>query len=188
MHCVEARSGCTGAGVWVRWCLGEYRKGQILINTEIKLGWEGGVGEGTSSWGDASTMGEGTSDWRDASTSGMGGRTLGWGDACRMGAGISGLVTTRGVVVRWPQPLATLVLGLVVESRPWPPAVLVLGLAVARWPWVGVLTSVALVLGLAVATGSVSCPLFAYPFAARPPPSPATLFRTHRHGCELGCL
>jgi len=62
------------------------------------LGYEGGVGEGTSGWGDVSTIGGGTSDWGDAS--GMGGGTSGWGDACGMGAGISGLVTTRGVVAR----------------------------------------------------------------------------------------
>ena len=34
---VEARSGCNRAGGWVRGCLEEYRRGQILINTEIKI-------------------------------------------------------------------------------------------------------------------------------------------------------
>ena len=113
-----------------------------------------------------------------------------------MGAGISGLVTTRGVVARRPQPLAALVLGLVVAGRPRPLVALVLGLAiagqpqplathvlrlaVAHQPRVGVLTGVVLMLGVAVAAGSVSCPLFACPFATRPPPSLATLFRTCR--------
>ena len=40
-----------------------------------------------------------------------------------------------------------------------------------------VLIGAALVLGLAVAVGSISCPLFACPFAAGPPPRPATSFR-----------
>ena len=113
-----------------------------------------------------------------------------------MGAGISGLVTTRGVVARRPQPLAALVLGLVVAGRPRPLVAPVLGLAiagrprplaalvvrlaVAHRPWVGVITGVALVLGVAVAVDSVSCPLFACPFVAGPPPSPATLFRMRR--------
>ena len=34
---VEARSGRNRAGGWVRGCLEEYRRGQILINTEIKI-------------------------------------------------------------------------------------------------------------------------------------------------------
>ena len=42
---VEARSGCSRAGGWVRGCLEEYRRGQILINIEIKIvlrRWAGG--------------------------------------------------------------------------------------------------------------------------------------------------
>ena len=128
-----------------------------------------------------------------------------------MGAG-KGVVTTRGVVARGPQPVAafvlgldvadrprplgTLVLGLAVPGRPQPlgapvlglavpgrprplPALL-LGLAVSRKARVSVLTDAALVLGVAVAADSVSWPLFGWPSAARPPPSPATLFRTRR--------
>ena len=110
-----------------------------------------------------------------------------------MGAGISRLVRTRGVVARRPRPLlapmlglavagrprplAALVLGLAIANRLWPLAALVLRLAVARRPRIGVLTGVALVLGVAVAIDSVSCPLFACPSAAGPPPSPTTLFR-----------
>ena len=128
-----------------------------------------------------------------------------------MGAG-KGVVTTRGVVARGPQPVAafvigldvadrprplgTLVLGLAVPGRPQPlgapvlglavpgrprplPALL-LGLAVSRKARVSVLTDVALVLGVAVAADSVSWPLFGWPSAAGPPPSPATLFRTRQ--------
>ena len=83
-------------------------------------------------------------------------------------------------VVGRPRPLAALVLGFAVAGRPRPLAALVLWLAVPRRPWLDVLTGVALVLGVAVAADSVSCPLFAYPFAAGPPPSPTTLFRTRR--------
>ena len=113
-----------------------------------------------------------------------------------MGAGISRLVTTRGIVARRPRPLLVFVLGLAIASRPRPIAAFVLGLAianrlrplvvlvlrlaVARRPQVGVLTGVALVLGVAVAIDSVSCPLFACPSAAGPPPSPTTLFRMRR--------
>ena len=129
-----------------------------------------------------------------------------------MGAGISGLLTTRGVVARRPEPLSALVLGLAVvglprplatlllrlavaaiprplvalvlglaiAGRPRPLAALVLGLAIARWPRVRVLIGTALVLGLAVAVGSASCPLFACSFAAGPPPRPATPFRTRQ--------
>ena len=79
-----------------------------------------------------------------------------------MGAGISGLVTIQGVVARQPRPLDTLVLGL----------------AVACQPRLGVLRGATLVLGLAVAVDSVSCPLFSCPFAVGPPPSPTTAFRT----------
>ena len=57
---------------------------------------------------------------------------------------------------------------------------LVLGLAIAHRPRLGVLRGAALVLGVAIAADSVSCPLFAYPFATGPPPSPATLFRTRQ--------
>ena len=79
-----------------------------------------------------------------------------------------------------PQPLSALVLGLAVPGRPQPLPVLVLGLVVAHKPRVGVLMGVALVLGVAVAVDSVSCPLINWPLAAGPPPSPATLFRTRR--------
>ena len=75
-----------------------------------------------------------------------------------------------------PRPLGALVLGLVVPDRSWPlgapvlglavagrprplPALL-LGLAVSRKARVGVLTSAALVLGVAVVEDSVSWPLF----------------------------
>ena len=75
-----------------------------------------------------------------------------------MGAGILGLVTTRRVVARRPWPLAALVLGLTVACQPRPLATLVLGLAVTRRPQVGVLTSATLVLRVAVAADSVSCP------------------------------
>ena len=92
-----------------------------------------------------------------------------------MGAGILGLVTTRGVVARRP-----LVLGLAMAGRPWPLATLVLRLAIAHLPRVNVLRGAVLVLGVAVATDSVSCPLFACPFVAGPPPSRATLFRTRQ--------
>ena len=113
-----------------------------------------------------------------------------------MGAGISGLVTTQGIVAcrprprdtlmlglavaGQPRPLAALMLGLTVASQPRPLAVLMLELAVARRPWVGVLTGATIVLGVTIAADSVSCPLFASPFAAGPPPSPATLFSTHQ--------
>ena len=97
-----------------------------------------------------------------------------------MGAGISGLVTTQRVVTRQPRPLAALVLGRAIAGRPQPLAALVLRLVVACRPWVDVLTGAALVLGVAVAADSVSCPLFVCPFTARPPPSPAALFRTCR--------
>ena len=114
-----------------------------------------------------------------------------------MGAGKEGVVTTRGFVACGPRPVAALVLGLavagrprplgapvlrlVVASRPRPLPALVLGLAIACRPWVGVLTGAALVLGVAVATDSMSWPLFGWPSAAGPPPpSPATLFRTRR--------
>ena len=79
-----------------------------------------------------------------------------------------------------PRPLAAFVLGLAIANRLQPLAVLVLRLAVARRPRVGVLTGVALVLGVAVAADSVSCPLFAYPSVTGPPPSPTTLFRMRR--------
>ena len=79
-----------------------------------------------------------------------------------------------------PRPLAALMLGLTVASQPRPLAALMLELAVARRPWVGVLTGATIVLGVTVAADSVSCPLFASPFAARPPPSPATLFSTRQ--------
>nr|POE98836.1 hypothetical protein CFP56_56119 [Quercus suber] len=95
-----------------------------------------------------------------------------------MSADSSGLLTTRGVVARRPQPLAAVVLGLALVGRPWPLAALVIGLAIARRPRVGVLRGVALVLGVVVAADSVSCPLFAYPFAAGSPPSPTTLCKT----------
>ena len=113
-----------------------------------------------------------------------------------MGVGISGLVTTQGVVARQPQPRAALmlrlaiagrprplvvpVLGLAVAGRPRPLAALVLRLAIAHRPRVDVLIGAALVLGVAIATDLVSCPLFACPFAAGPPLSPATLFRTRQ--------
>ena len=109
-----------------------------------------------------------------------------------MGAGISGLLTTRGVVAHRPEPLPALVLGLTVVGLPRPLATLLLGLAVAGIPRplaalvLGLAIAgqprplAALVLGLAVAVGSVSCPLFACSFAARPPPKPATPFRTRR--------
>ena len=51
-----------------------------------------------------------------------------------------------------------------------------------------VLIGVALVLGLAVAVGSVSCPLFASSFAAGPPPRPATPFRTRRMVVSLAAF
>ena len=79
-----------------------------------------------------------------------------------------------------PRPLSALVLRLAVAGRPQPLPTLVLGLAIACKPWVGVLTGAALVLGVAVAADSVSCPLFAWPSAAKPPPSPTTLFRTYQ--------
>ena len=97
-----------------------------------------------------------------------------------MGACISGLVTTRGVVARQPRPLVALGLGLAVPGRPQPLAAFVFGLALECRPQVDVLASAALVLGVVVAADSVSCPLFAYPFAAGPPPSPTTLFRMRR--------
>ena len=37
MLCIEARTGCARASGWVWGCLGENRRGQILINTEIKI-------------------------------------------------------------------------------------------------------------------------------------------------------
>ena len=66
-----------------------------------------------------------------------------------MGAGISGVVATRGVVARRPEPLHALVLGLAVVGLPRPLATLLLGLglAVAGIPR----PLAALVLGLAVA-------------------------------------
>ena len=82
------------------------------------------------------------------------------------------------VVARRPQPLAALVLGLAVAGRPRPLVAPVLRLAIAHRPRVNVLIGAALVLGVAVAVDLVLCPLFACPFAAGPPPSPATLFRT----------
>ena len=48
-----------------------------------------------------------------------------------MRAGISGVVTTRGVVARQPEPLPALVLGLAVAGIPRPLDALVLGLIVA---------------------------------------------------------
>ena len=95
-----------------------------------------------------------------------------------MGASKEEVVTTRGVVARKPRPLAALVLRLAVAGRPQALAALGLGFAVARRPRVDVLIGAALMLGVAAAASLVSCSLFACPFAARPPPSPATLFRT----------
>ena len=106
--------------------------------------------------------------------SGMGGWTS--GDACEMGASKEGVVTTRGFVAREPRPVAALVLGLAVAGRPRPLSTLMLGLAVPGQPR----PLPALVLGLAIAAESVSCPLIVWPSAARPPPSPTTLFRTRR--------
>ena len=83
-----------------------------------------------------------------------------------MGARIRELVTTRGVVACRPRPL---IMG----------AALVLGLAVARRPWL-LLTSVVLGLGLAPPIDSVSCLLFACPFAATTWPSSSTAFKTSR--------
>ena len=79
-----------------------------------------------------------------------------------------------------PQPLGAPMLGLAVPGRPRPLPALLLGLAVSRKARVSVLTDAALVLGVAVAADSVSWPLFGWPSAAGPPPSPATLFRTRR--------
>ena len=90
-----------------------------------------------------------------------------------LGAPVLGLA-----VVGRPRPLVAPMLGLVVTSRPRPLVALVLRLGIAHQPWVDVLTGAALMLRVAVAADSVSCLLFAYPFAAGPPPSPATLFRT----------
>ena len=73
-----------------------------------------------------------------------------------------------------PRPLGALVLGLAVAGRPRPLPTLLLGLTVSRKAGVGVLTSAALVLGVAVAADSVSWPLFGWPTAAGPPPTPAT--------------
>ena len=73
-----------------------------------------------------------------------------------------------------PRPLGAPVLGLAIAGRPWPLPVLLLGLVVSRKARVGVLTGVALVLGVAVAADSVSWPLFGWPSAVGPPPSPAT--------------
>ena len=84
------------------------------------------------------------------------------------------------VVPSRPRPLGAPVLGLTVAGRPWPLPALLLGLAVSRKARVGVLTGAALVLGVAVAADSVSWPLFGWPSAAGPPPSPATLFQTRR--------
>ena len=56
-------------------------------------------------------------------------------------------------------------------------AALGLGLTVARRPW-PLITGATLVLGLAVATNSVSRPLFTWPFAATTRPSSSTTFRT----------
>ena len=61
-----------------------------------------------------------------------------------------------------------------------------LGLVVARRPQLDVLRGAALVLGVAIAADSVSCPLFAYPFATGPPPSPAIAFRMRRTWLRLG--
>ena len=71
-----------------------------------------------------------------------------------MGVGILGLVTTRGVVAHRPRPLLALVLGLAVAGRPRPLQALLLGLAVSRKAQVGVLTSAALALGVAVVEDS----------------------------------
>ena len=161
----EGVSGCIGEVKW-------------KLIPRSKLGCEGGVGEGTLGWRDASTMGGRTSDWGDASR--IGGGTSSWGDACEMGAGISGLVTTRGVVTRRPRPLTTLVLRLAIARWPWPLAVLGLGFTVAHQPRLGVRRVAVLVHGVVVVVDSVSCLLFAYPFATGPPPSPTTTFRTHR--------
>ena len=79
-----------------------------------------------------------------------------------------------------PRPLGAPVLGLAVVGRPRPLLALLLGLVVSRKARVGVLTSAALVLGVAISTDSVSWPLFARPLVAGPPPGPATLFRTRR--------
>ena len=97
-----------------------------------------------------------------------------------MGASISGLVTTQEVVTRRPRPLTALVLGLAVAHQPQPLPTLGLGLAIACQPRLGALRGAALVLGVAVAADSISCPLFACPFAAGPPPSPTMAFRTCR--------
>ena len=148
------------------------------------MGYEGGVSEGTSNWRDASTMGGRTSDWGDASR--MGGGTSSWGDACEMGAGISGLVTTRGVVTRRPRPLTTLVLRLAIARWPWPLAVLGLGFTVAHQPRLGVRRVAVLVHGVVVVVDSVSCLLFACPFATGPPPSPTIAFGMRRTWLCLG--
>ena len=53
-----------------------------------------------------------------------------------------------------PRPLSAPVLGLAVAGRPRPLPALLLRLAVSRKAWVGVLTGVALVLGVAVVDDS----------------------------------
>ena len=60
-----------------------------------------------------------------------------------------------------PRPLGAPVLGLAVAGRPRPLPVLQLGLAVSRRAQVGVLMGVVLVLGVAIATNSMTWPLFA---------------------------
>ena len=60
-----------------------------------------------------------------------------------------------------PQPLGAPVLGLAVPGRPRPLPTLLLGLAVSRKARVGVLMGVVHVLGVAIATNSMSWPLFA---------------------------
>ena len=60
-----------------------------------------------------------------------------------------------------PRPLGATMLGLAVAGRPRPLPALLLGLAVSRKAQVGVLTGAALVLGVAIATNSMSWPLFA---------------------------
>ena len=83
-------------------------------------------------------------------------------------------------VASQPRPLGAPMLGLAVASRPQPLPTLVLRLAIARRPRVNVLTGATLVLRVAIAADSMSCPLFAWPSTTGPPPSPATLFRTRR--------
>ena len=54
-----------------------------------------------------------------------------------------------------PRPLGAPVLGLAVAGQPWPLPTLLLGLVVSRKARVGILTSAALVLGVAVVEDSV---------------------------------